>query len=214
VLFVLRHVRGQDADATAGALGVPRLPGGGATVNFLVGKIGRDPAAWSDPMSFAPERFMPGGEGEGAEDDAVRRREAHLPGPRAGGVLPRVLRGEPGEGVRVVGGGRRGGRSRRVPRVLLHRHGPPATRAPRAAGRGRGGSGAAGEVIIASRLAMSYEGRNMPNGCDCLRLVLRACIYATFTQTLCYAPGVCTKLPVPVQRPCLCGRIDHEDPSL
>jgi hypothetical protein len=33
----------------------------GATVNFLVGKIGRDPAPWSDPVSFKPERFMPGG---------------------------------------------------------------------------------------------------------------------------------------------------------
>jgi hypothetical protein len=40
---------------------VPRLLGGGATVNFLVGKIGRNPAPWSDPMSFKPERFMPGG---------------------------------------------------------------------------------------------------------------------------------------------------------
>jgi cytochrome P450 len=64
VPFVLRHVKGQDADA-AEAFSVPRLPGGGATVNFLVGKIGRDPAAWSDPMSFKPERFMPGGEAEG-----------------------------------------------------------------------------------------------------------------------------------------------------
>ncbi|RLM66388.1 cytochrome P450 89A2-like [Panicum miliaceum] len=58
VPFVLRHVRGRDADAAAGALGVPRLPGGGATVNFLVGKIGRDPAAM---MPFgAGRRICPG----------------------------------------------------------------------------------------------------------------------------------------------------------
>ncbi|GJN27522.1 hypothetical protein PR202_gb15552 [Eleusine coracana subsp. coracana] len=43
VPFVLRHVmKGEDA---AKALGVPCIPDGGATVNFLVGKISRDPAA-------------------------------------------------------------------------------------------------------------------------------------------------------------------------
>ncbi|KAL6650773.1 hypothetical protein ACP70R_009698 [Stipagrostis hirtigluma subsp. patula] len=69
VPFVLRHVEGEDA---ARALGVPSLPDGGATVNFLVGKIGRDPAAWSDPMAFTPERFMPGGEGESPDLTCTR----------------------------------------------------------------------------------------------------------------------------------------------
>jgi cytochrome P450 len=59
--FVMRHVEGDEA---ANALGVPRMPHGGTTVNFLVGKISRNPAVWSDPMSFSPERFMPGGEAE------------------------------------------------------------------------------------------------------------------------------------------------------
>ncbi|GJN30579.1 hypothetical protein PR202_gb18893 [Eleusine coracana subsp. coracana] len=67
VPFVLRHVEGgHEDDDAARVLGVPRLPdhGGGATVNFRVGKINRDPAAWSDPDAFKPERFMPGGEAE------------------------------------------------------------------------------------------------------------------------------------------------------
>ncbi|PWZ38024.1 Cytochrome P450 89A2 [Zea mays] len=64
VPFVIRRVDGDDAKKV---IGVSRLPDGGATVNFLVGKIGRDPAAWSDPMSFKPERFMPGGEGDGTD---------------------------------------------------------------------------------------------------------------------------------------------------
>ncbi|TVU30652.1 hypothetical protein EJB05_22283, partial [Eragrostis curvula] len=60
--FLMRHVQGKEA---AKALAVSRgLPRGGATVNFLVGKISRDPAVWSDPMAFCPDRFMPGGEGD------------------------------------------------------------------------------------------------------------------------------------------------------
>lgn len=58
---ITRHAEGEDA---ATALGVAGLPDGGATVSFLIGSIGQDPAAWSDPMSFSPERFLPGGEAE------------------------------------------------------------------------------------------------------------------------------------------------------
>jgi cytochrome P450 len=48
------------------------VPGGGATVNFLVGKIGRDGAAWSDPTEFKPERFLPGEDGEGVDLTCMR----------------------------------------------------------------------------------------------------------------------------------------------
>ncbi|KAK1601441.1 hypothetical protein QYE76_008342 [Lolium multiflorum] len=71
VPFVLRHVKGDEAAKALGSL--PRgVPESGATVNFLVGKIGRDGAAWSDPTQFKPERFMPGGEGEGADLTCTR----------------------------------------------------------------------------------------------------------------------------------------------
>ncbi|KAM0851253.1 hypothetical protein ACQ4PT_052542 [Festuca glaucescens] len=71
VPFVLRHVKGDEAAKALGLL--PRgVPDSGATVNFLVGKIGRDGAAWSDPTQFKPERFMPGGEGEGADLTCTR----------------------------------------------------------------------------------------------------------------------------------------------
>jgi cytochrome P450 len=53
--FVLRHV---GREVAAKVLGLTTVPEGGAAVNFLVGKIGRDPAAWSDPTEFKPERFM------------------------------------------------------------------------------------------------------------------------------------------------------------
>lgn len=53
--FVLRHV---GREVAAKVLGLTTVLEGGAAVNFLVGKIGRDPAAWSDPTEFKPERFM------------------------------------------------------------------------------------------------------------------------------------------------------------
>uniref|UniRef100_A0ACD5ZQW1 Uncharacterized protein n=1 Tax=Avena sativa TaxID=4498 RepID=A0ACD5ZQW1_AVESA len=70
VPFVLRHVQGDDA-ATALAMRCGALDHG-ATVNFLVGKIGRDGAVWSDPTEFTPERFMPGGEGVSADLSCTR----------------------------------------------------------------------------------------------------------------------------------------------
>ncbi|KAL6838990.1 hypothetical protein ACP4OV_031217 [Aristida adscensionis] len=63
--FVLRDVHG--GEEAAEVLGVPRLPDGGVTVNFLVSKMGRDPEVWPEPMAFSPERFMAGGEGEGVD---------------------------------------------------------------------------------------------------------------------------------------------------
>ncbi|KAM0845825.1 hypothetical protein ACQ4PT_056071 [Festuca glaucescens] len=53
--FVLRHM---GREVAAKVLGLTTVPEGGAAVNFLVGKIGCDPAAWSDPTEFKPERFM------------------------------------------------------------------------------------------------------------------------------------------------------------
>ncbi|XP_047092781.1 cytochrome P450 89A2-like [Lolium rigidum] len=54
--FVMRHM---EREVAAKVLGFT-VPDRGATVNFLVGKIGRDPATWSDPTEFRPERFMSG----------------------------------------------------------------------------------------------------------------------------------------------------------
>ncbi|KAL6650772.1 hypothetical protein ACP70R_009697 [Stipagrostis hirtigluma subsp. patula] len=69
VSFVVRHVECEEA---AKAFGMASLPDGGATVKFLIDDIGRDPAAWSDPMAFTPERFMPGGEGEAPDLTCTR----------------------------------------------------------------------------------------------------------------------------------------------
>uniref|UniRef100_A0A0D9ZGN6 Cytochrome P450 n=1 Tax=Oryza glumipatula TaxID=40148 RepID=A0A0D9ZGN6_9ORYZ len=55
------------------------LPGGGARVHFILGDIGRDGKAWTDPDEFRPERFMAGGEAEGV---------GPLPGPREVRMMP------------------------------------------------------------------------------------------------------------------------------
>ncbi|CAO2034265.1 unnamed protein product [Urochloa humidicola] len=65
--FVTRDVHADDSIALAlGEAAVP--PGAGAapvTVSFVLGDIGRDGKAWTDPGEFRPERFLDGGEGEG-----------------------------------------------------------------------------------------------------------------------------------------------------
>ncbi|CAN1246469.1 Cytochrome P450 89A2 [Linum grandiflorum] len=55
--FVLPHT------ATATSAASAELGGGytvakGASVNFMVAEMGRDPKVWEDPMSFRPERFL------------------------------------------------------------------------------------------------------------------------------------------------------------
>ncbi|XP_047044315.1 cytochrome P450 89A2-like [Lolium rigidum] len=68
--FVLRHM---GREVAAKVLGLTTVPEGGAAVNFLVGKIGRDPAAWSEPTEFIPERFMStGGDCKNADLTCIR----------------------------------------------------------------------------------------------------------------------------------------------
>jgi cytochrome P450 len=43
-----------------------RVPAG-VPINFAVGDIGLDEEVWDAPLEFRPERFLPGGEGEGVD---------------------------------------------------------------------------------------------------------------------------------------------------
>ncbi|CAA6669749.1 unnamed protein product [Spirodela intermedia] len=38
-----------------------------ASINFAVAKMNLDGEKWQDPLEFRPERFLPGGEGEGVD---------------------------------------------------------------------------------------------------------------------------------------------------
>nr|CAB3461190.1 unnamed protein product [Digitaria exilis] len=55
---VQRHMR---RDVVVGSTPVTR----GTLVNFSLEEIGRDDKIWTSPEEFIPDRFMPGGEGEG-----------------------------------------------------------------------------------------------------------------------------------------------------
>ena len=59
--FVLPHKAADDMEL--GGYLIPK----GATVNFMVAEMGRDEQEWKNPMQFSPERFLPGGDGEGVD---------------------------------------------------------------------------------------------------------------------------------------------------
>lgn len=59
--FVLPHSTTQEV--SVGGYVFPK----GVSVNFTVAEMGWDQGVWKEPMEFRPERFLPGGEGEGVD---------------------------------------------------------------------------------------------------------------------------------------------------
>ncbi|RCV11309.1 hypothetical protein SETIT_2G175600v2 [Setaria italica] len=59
--FVLPHKAAEDMEI--GGYLIPK----GASVNFMVAEMSRDEREWRNPTEFSPERFLPGGDGEGVD---------------------------------------------------------------------------------------------------------------------------------------------------
>ena len=67
--FVLPHATSEET--SVGGFTIPK----GTRLNFAVMKMNTDGGKWRDPMEFRPERFLPGGEGEGTDITGSKKIE-------------------------------------------------------------------------------------------------------------------------------------------